>query len=82
MCNPQRRLCISAETCWNHFHTFTLIYTSAVSLNKSHFYIAKFQFHTHFLNACKEMLIYVIYFDDVNKPKIFVQGEGEKNTFL
>jgi hypothetical protein len=73
MCTPQRRLCITAETCWNHFHTFTLIYTSEVSLNKSHFYIAncmkliKCQYPTPFLNAGKEMLIFVIYFDDVNK---------------
>lgn len=63
MCNPQRWLCVAAKTHWNHFHTFTLVYTSAISLNKSYLYIAncmkliKLQFPTPFLNAGKEMLI-------------------------
>jgi hypothetical protein len=73
MCAPRRWLRASAKTCSNHFYTFILIYTRAISLNKSYSYIAnctkliKFQFPIPFLNDGKEMPIFIICVDDVNK---------------
>ena len=69
MCTTQRWQCVSAKTCWDHFHTFTMIYTSAISLNKSYLNIANCKCPTPLLNAGKEILIFIICFDDVNKHK-------------